>query len=498
MHLTSKNNCTGIIRGYFLSLLLLSTFIPLFFAPPSIGAENDSTYDDFISKPWKGDFDAMVKKREIRVLLVYSKTFYFLDKGQQMGLTYDLMKQFEKFVNKKVGSKTLNVRVVFIPVRRDQLLTKLAEGYGDIAAANLTITDQRKELVDFSNPLGKGINEVVVTHSGGKQLQSFDDMEGREVYVRKSSSYYQSLQTLNNLFVKTGRKPMKIVAADETFEDEDILEMLNANLISTTIVDSHKAHFWEKIFKNIKVHDNAAVHFDGEIAWAIRKNSPRLAAVVNEFVKQNKKGTLVGNLLFNRYLQETDYIKNSSNKKDMERFAALVALFKKYGEKYNFDYLMLGAQAYQESGLDQSKKSASGAVGIMQVLPTTAKSPQVAIPDIHLLDSNVHAGTKYMRYLTDQFFADKNIDDLNKMLFSFAAYNAGPSMITKVRARTKKMGLNPNIWFHNTEVAAAKMIGKETVQYVANIYKYYIAYKMVVERMKEKKESIAELPSKKR
>ena len=169
------------------------------------------------------------------------------------------------------------MKIVFVPVRRDELIPKLVEGYGDIAAANLTITPQRRKVVDFSDPFVTGVKEVIITGAKEKQLKSFDDLAGRKIYVRKSSSYYESLLTINHLFTKTGRKPAILVVADESFEDEDLLEMVNAGLVSTVVMDSHKAEFWTKIFNNIQVHPQAFVRSDGVIGWAFRKNSPKLS-----------------------------------------------------------------------------------------------------------------------------------------------------------------------------------------------------------------------------
>ena len=161
----------------------------------------------------------------------------------------------------------------------------------------------------------------------------------------------------------------------------------------------------------------------------------------------------------------------------------MVRLFQKYADKYDFDYLMIGAQAYQESGLDHSKKSPAGAIGVMQLLPTTAADRNVNISEIEKLENNIHAGTKYLRFIINQYYQDESMDDLNKMLFAFASYNAGPAKVNKLRKKTATMGLNPNVWFHNVEVAASKVIGRETVQYVSNVYKYYIAYRMVTEQL---------------
>ncbi len=479
-----------------LYLILLVAFIALTVAVPLIAqaAETDSAPEDALleNKPWIGDFDEMAEKRQIRVLVVYSKTFYFLDRGRQRGISYDLLKEFEKFVNKKLKTKTLKVNVVFIPVRRDELIPGLTKGLGDMAVANLTITPQRLKHVDFSNPLLTGVKELLVTGPAAPPVASVDDLAGQEIHVRKSSSYYESLARLNETFKKAGKSQMQLVPAEETFEDEDLLEMVNAGLIPMIVMDSHKAQFWTQIFDKIQVHSDIAVRTGGEIAWAFRKNSPQLKAIVNEFVKGHKKGSLMGNMLFKRYLKSTKYVKNSLSEEELQKFQQMVELFKHYAEQYDFDYLMMAAQAYQESGLDQSKKSHAGAVGVMQLLPTTAADRNVNISEIEKLENNIHAGTKYMRFIVNRYYKDEPMDDVNKMLFAFASYNAGPAKVNKLRKKTAAMGLNPNVWFHNVEMAAAKVIGRETVQYVSNIYKYYIAYRMVTEQRERKQKLMKE------
>jgi membrane-bound lytic murein transglycosylase MltF len=441
-----------------------------------------------------GDFDKMAQRHSIRALVVYSKTFYFLDRGKQYGLSYEALKGFEKFVNKKLKTKTMKVQVVFIPVNRDELIPSLLNGLGDIAVANLTITAQRQKQVDFSNPFLSSVKELIVTPTTTPTINSVDDLAGKEIHIRRSSSYYESLVQLNRNFKKRGKPGVKLVLADEIFEDEDLLEMVNADLVPMIVMDSHKARFWEQIFANIKVHPNIAVRNGGDIAWAFRKNSPKLKAMLNEYIKGHKKGTMLGNILFKRYLKNTKYVKNSVSKQEKKKYEATVQLFKKYAGKYDFNHLMVIAQAYQESGLDHSKRSNAGAIGIMQLLPTTAADPNVGITDIEKLENNIHAGTKYLRFIVDRYYKDESMDEVNKLLFAFAAYNAGPAKINKLRKKTKAMGLNPNVWFRNVEIAAAKSIGRETVQYVRNIYKYNISYQMIAKKVVEKKKGIRKNP----
>jgi len=484
--------CSRKIKQIFRFFLLLTILVAIDasilagFWVRSTAAEESTPPKYTIRKVLRKDFDEMVKYREIRVLVVNSKTYFFLDSGQQRGITHDFLKEFEKFVNKKIQSSTLKTHIIFIPVARDELIPGLLKGYGDIAAANLTITPERQKSVDFSAPLLTDVKEVVISGPAYSTIKSLNDLEGKEIYVRKSSSYYESLLELNKKFKKSGIKPVKLIPADENLEDEDLLEMVNAGLIPMIIVDHHKAQFWKQIFVNIQVHTDIAVRSGGEIAWAFRKNSPKLKSVINEFVEANKKGTLIGNTLFMKYLKDVKYVRNALSEKELQRYNNTVEIFKKYAVEYNFDYLMITAQAYQESGLDHSTKSKTGAIGIMQVLPSTAADPNVAIPEIQKLENNIHAGVKYLRYLVDRYFKDEPMSDGNKLLFAFAAYNAGPGNVIKIRQKTAEMGLDPNVWFYNAEIAAAKIIGRETVQYVSNIYKYYVAYKLIHEREKQK------------
>jgi membrane-bound lytic murein transglycosylase MltF len=182
-------------------------------------------------------------------------------------------------------------------------------------------------------------------------------------------------------------------------------------------------------------------------------------------------------------------VHNSLNDADLERFKEAIEFFQKYSNQYGFDWLMIAALAYQESRIDQSKRSPAGAIGVMQLLPSTAADPNVNIPDIREMENNIHAGVKYLRFMRDRYFENERMDNLNKMLFSFASYNAGPAKVSQLRRQARKKGLDPNIWFRNVEIMAAKRIGRETVQYVSNIYKYYVAYRLILNKLELKAEA---------
>jgi membrane-bound lytic murein transglycosylase MltF len=442
-------------------------------------------------KLWTGDLDGMIKRRVIRVLTVYNKTNYFLDKGTQRGATYDILRLFEEDLNKKLAKekkpKHLKVRVMFIPVARGELLQALAAGKGDIAASNLTITAERQKLVDFSSPVYPNVSELVVSGPASPVVSSVDDLAGKEVFVRKSSSYYESLVALNRRFA-TEKKPTVIIKeAPETLEDEDLIEMVNAGLMPFIVVDKPKADFWKQIFSKIKVHDGVAVRTGGDIAWAIRKESPQLKAVVDDFVVRNAKGTTAGNTILMRYLKNAKYVKDAASESERKKFIALVQYFQKYGVKYDVDWLLMAAQGYQESQLNQAARSKVGAIGVMQVMPATGK--ELGVGDITEAEANIHAGVKYMRWMIDQYYGKEPMTKLDKALFAFASYNAGAGRISQLRKEAAKRGLDPNVWFHNVEYVAAEKIGAETVTYVANIYKYYIAYNLIMEARAEREKA---------
>jgi len=431
---------------------------------------------------WKGDYKAMVERRVIRALVVYSKTYYFLDGPVQRGATYEGLKLFEDWVNKEARTGKLKVHIVPIPVARDRLLPALNEGLGDIAASGITITPKRKELADFADPFLSDVNEIIVTGPSALALASIDDLAGKEIYVRTSSSYFESLEELNRKFQREDQPLMKLTAAEEYLEDEDLLEMVNAGLIGIVVVDEHKAEFWDQVYDNITIHPKLAVRTEGAIAWALRKGSPQLKEIVNRFVANHKKGTLMGNIILKRYLKDTKRIKNVLAESEQTRYRETAGFFEKYAPKYGFETLMVVAQGYQESQLNQELVSRRGAVGIMQLLPSTAADKSVGIPDIKIADNNVHAGIKYLRWIGDTYFNDDDVDATNKTLFAFASYNAGPNRIRRLRNEAAELGLDRNIWFRNVEIIASEDIGRETVDYVSNIYKYYAAYKLLTER----------------
>jgi membrane-bound lytic murein transglycosylase MltF len=430
-----------------------------------------------IRAPWIGDLDGMVERRMIRVLTTYSKTQFFIDQGTPRGTAYDQGKLLETELNKKLATGHLTIGVQFVPVSRDELIPALLAGKGDIVMADLTVTPERTRIVDFTEPWIGGVEEIVVTSPTAAAVTTESDLAEREVFVRESSSYYQSLLALNARLTAAGKAPARLVPAPEELEDEDLLEMAAAGLVDVVVVDNHKAWFWQRVWPALKGYPTVALRTGGEIAWAVRKESPQLKAALNRFLATNGLDSLNARLIFRKYLRSTQYVKGAAADVARKRFLSLVALFRKYGAQFNMDWMLMAAQGYQESRLDHSARSRVGAIGIMQVMPETGK--ELNVGDVRQLEPNIHAGVKYIRTMIDRYYAKEPMSELDRVLFAFAAYNAGPGRIRQLRRLATERGLDANIWFNNVERIAAERIGRETVTYVSNIYKYYVSYLLI-------------------
>jgi len=441
-----------------------------------------------------GDLDEMVKRRNIRALLILSPIGFFYDKGQPRGVMYEALEEFQKFANQKLKTGKLEVRVTFLPMRIDQLEAALTEGAGDMIAYGVVVTPDREKRVAFSTPIMTDVTQIIVTGPSFGPVTTLADLGGKEVYANPLTTYYQNLEKANETLQKAGKTPIVIKAADKNLMDDDLVQMVNAGLIPATVTTKQRAALWSQVLDHIQPHPDLVIASGGQLAWVMRKNNPQLKQLVDEFVATHAVGTSFGSTLLRRYLQNTKWVKNSTSAEDMKKFQANLALFQKYAGEFDFDYLMIAAQGYQESLLDQSKKNASGAVGIMQVIPKYAAASPINVSDVGTADGNIHAGVKMLRNIADTYFNDPKIDPLDKTLFVFASYNAGPNRVAKLRKETTALGLDPNVWFNNVELVAAKDIGQETVIYVANIYKYYVAYKLAVEQ-RELRQKATGLPA---
>jgi len=448
--------------------------------PATAPAAEDAGARSFVidNKPWKGDFDAMLERRVIRVIVPYSRTLYFNDKGQERGIAAETVRDFERYVNQKYRKDKRPVTVVILPATRDRLLRDVASGLADIAAGNITLTESRRRQVDFATSASmSALNEVVVTGPKAPPVATLDDLSGTTIHTRPSSSTYESLLALNKRFAAAKKPPAKIVRLPDALEAEDTLEMANAGLLDIVVVDDVVADIWAQVLPGITVHDDLKLRSDARVGWAVRKGSPQLQAAILDFHQNFLVKQGVSKYRYAQYLKRAKQIQDPTASAEWQRFEATLELFREYGAKYRFDPLMLAAQGYQESRLDQQARSEVGAIGVMQLMPATGA--ELKVGDIHQIEPNVHAGAKYLDQLMTRYFKDAHFDEANRALFAFAAYNAGPGRIQQMRTEAKKRGLDPDKWFNSVEIVVAEKVGAETTTYVRNIFKYYVAYKLI-------------------
>ena len=415
--------------------------------------------------------------RVIRVLVHYSRSKFFVASGQPRGFEHDLMKEFEAFYNKGRKKREVRVPVVFIPVRFDELIPLLLEGKGDVAAGLLTMTGARAKQVTFTQPYLRNVAEVIVANAAALPVTALEDLSGRKVHVLRGSSLAASLRSINGRLAKERKPAVQAVEMPSSASTEDLLEMVNAGILEYTAADDHVAKLWAQVLPNLRI-EPFRLSEGNSIAWAVRRDNPRLLAALNKFIDQGK-GHLPRRAaeLHALYFRDVKALKNNLDPDVVGRKKALAPHFQAAGKRNEFDWLFIMAQGFQESTLDQRKRSAAGAVGVMQVLPSTAR--EMGYRDVaSSAKSNIEAGAKYMRFLMERYFNEPDLTADARFDFALAAYNAGPTRIRQMRRIAAQRGLDPNLWFGNVERVVLEKIGEEPVRYVSNIHSYHLAYKL--------------------
>jgi membrane-bound lytic murein transglycosylase MltF len=435
---------------------------------------------------WTGDLDGIAKRRILRILVAPSALGFYFNGTEMQGALYEFGLELEKDLNKKLKTGDLPIYVVYIPVARQEMLSKLAAGYADIAGS-LSAPREQASNVDYTAPLIPEAAGVVVTGPAARPIARMEDLSGQEIYAHENTAIWDKLTELNEQFRKAGKAPVELLPADPNMLDDDIAQSVNAGLVPATIMYDKVADVWSKVLPHLKVHHDLVL-LKAPLCWAVQRNTPQLKAALNDFIESHALGSAYGNTVARRYLQEIKWVQDATSRNDLKRFNEMVKLFQQYGHQYNYPSLMLSAQAFQESRLNQKLRSRVGAVGVMQIKPATAAQNPINIRDVYKLDRNIEAGAKFMRFIETQYLQSEPMDRVTESLFAIASYNAGPAKIQTLRTEAAERGYNPNLWFNNVEIIASVKIGRETVEYVGNIYKYYLAYKMVIDRQAESRQ----------
>ncbi len=443
---------------------------------------NPKSITERINQPFIGDLDKIRERRILRVLVSYNRTNFFHTLRGDRGLEHDLMKEFEKYLNRGPRKERYRTHIVFLAHPFDQLVPDLKAGYGDIVAAGLTVTPERESYVDFTRPYITDISEILISNKNNPAPKTLQELSGKQIVVVGNSSYIIHIQRLNQELGRLGLPAIEIVTADPLLEAEDILEMVNAGIFDYTVVDDHIAEIYQNVFPNIRLQKDFAFHYGGNIAWAINQNLPELKQTLNDFItKYARPGKFLGNSLYKKYFKNPYWVKQPLSLNALDETPCLQYYFEKYAVFFDFDWYLIASQAFQESGFKQDLRSRANAIGIMQIKPSTARSKIVNVPNINNLENNILAGVKYLAFIRDYYFSKPEYSKEDRINFTLAAYNAGPGRIRKLQRMTKAKGLNPYKWHYNVEVLARQEIGQETVNYVTKIQKTKIALKLAKE-----------------
>ncbi|MFO6422549.1 transglycosylase SLT domain-containing protein [Motilimonas sp. KMU-193] len=464
-----------------LALALFSFAILLSWHPANASNEpnNQNAFLPYYAQQtFTGDLTEIKQRRVLRALVSYNKTDFFIRKGTILGLQTELLQQLENQLNQGIKKEIDKTKIKFIPVPFEQLIPALNEGKGDFIAAFLSNTSDRQKQISFVDSLLTQVNEVLVTNKSIAPINRLEQLAGLTIHVLQHSSYTEHLNTINRILAKQDLPAIKIIEANRYLTSEDLIEMLAGDMIQAVVVDDYKAKLWTQVFPELMIHTEQPISVNNHIGWATRQNNPELNQFLSQFVsKHAQQGTLLGNTLFNRYYKDIKWAKAAPAMPDLSD--PIYLAFQQAAETNQLDVIALIAQAYQESKFNNTLVSHRGAVGIMQVLPSTAKEMQVK--DYRSLEGNIRAAARYMHWIDKHYLADKNLTPDNHQAMLWAAYNAGPNKLNKMLKRAQEMGLDDTVWFGQVEIAAALETGRETVQYVANNYKYYLAYKLSID-----------------
>jgi membrane-bound lytic murein transglycosylase F len=420
------------------------------------------------------DIEGIKKRKTVRILTRNNAASYFLWRGQLLGFEYELAKEFAR-------QNGVRLEVVVAP-SHNALIPMLREGKGDVIAALMSPTEQRRKLgVVFSRPYLYA-SEMVVARSSEKVFNGVEHLKGRTLVVRPSSAYWQTLQDIRAQGIK-----FTLMKAPEDMETEEIIDKVANGEYDLTVADSTLLEIeltWRDDIKGVLTLTDPQ-----PCAWAVRTNNPKLLKAINKYFKKEYHG-LFYNITYKKYFNSPHAVlKHREHRYDIDTGGQLSpydTIVKKYAEKYGFDWRLLVSQMYQESRFDPTRKSWAGAVGLMQVMPRTAK--EVGFTEIKDLETGIHAGVKYLDWVRDRF--SEELPVVERMWFSLASYNAGPGHVHDARRLARQKGWNPDRWFNNVERAMlllskrkyAKMArfgyvrGREPVNYVRDIRDRFHAY----------------------
>jgi membrane-bound lytic murein transglycosylase MltF len=421
-----------------------------------------------INKVEQGDLDRIIKARYLRVLTTRNPYDYYVHQGEMKGIQYEMVREFVKHLNDKyIKPGELKIAFEMIPVDFDQLIPMLTSGKGDVIAVGLTKTSKRNARVNFTVPY-QLVDDLIVTRS---ELAN-QSWKGKTFHVQKGSSYFDALS-------KRGM-PLNVREVDSNLNAENMMELVSLKSADYTLVNSYWAETISKRFKNLVLLKEKPFRRKVPISWAVRKKNSRLLEELDSFLPKVRKGTLLGNTFGHKYFSDLGRLQSEDFDLASQKISKFDDSLKRYAKEYGFDWRLMAALCLQESRFNQEIENKWGAIGLFQIKQSTANEPYIAVGPIRgneNFDNNIHAGVKYLSWLKRTFFdSQKDLSEEEKLRMTLAAYNAGPKKVKDAIEKAKEIGLKPNVWFRNVELAMLDLGEPEPVIYVSEINKHYVSY----------------------
>ncbi|MCU0984032.1 MAG: transporter substrate-binding domain-containing protein [Acetobacteraceae bacterium] len=493
-------------RGPWLTRRSLSA-LPLLSVPGLARAQGAAAEDDDtlppatgeelllqINEPWFGDLPGLRQRGFIRVLTTYNRTNFFIDQGQGRGLEFEATQRFAAWLGDRRtpdaarGGPAVPIRMVYVPVPREELIPSLVAGRGDMIAAGMTATEERARQVLFTEPYIRRVDEVVVRHKDAPAIETIEDLAGKTLLLTRGTSYVPNARAVSERLVAAGRQPIRIIEAPPYLETEDVLELVNAGTVRYTIADDHLAEVWDKLLPDLVVQHGVHLVSGGTIAWAVQPGATALKTAIDAFLGTLLADRATAMTIYRRYFENVAFIRNPFGPTERDRTRQLAPHFRTVAEQAGFDFLLMMAQGFQESRLDAQARSPVGARGVMQLMPATGA--EMGVRDLHNAQENIQGGVRYMQKLRETYFNDPAIAPLEQVKFALAGYNAGPNRINRLRQEAAAQGLDPNVWFGNVERVVQRRVGSEPVRYVANIFAIYAMYAMANDLLSDRAEEL--------
>ncbi|MEL7559754.1 transglycosylase SLT domain-containing protein [Stutzerimonas chloritidismutans] len=407
----------------------------------------------------------------LRVLVNQSRNSSGEVKGEAIGVEYVRLRAFEQHLNR--GSKGPPITLKIIPKAKDQLLGALQRGEGDLVAPGEILAQGTIRRLSRSRSLIGPVPMVLVSRQGGPHYHSFDQLSGRSLALSAGSAAGSALDRLNRTLMQAGRAPIAVEWVDPTLAVEDVLDMVQAGVYPATVVEQPIAERWVKVLPKLRIESTLTLGAPADMHWFVQKDAGMLRASIDRFL-QTYNAPDNQDAAFVRVYRRLYRVQYPLDRVGRQRLEKVRPTLQRHAQGQEIDWLNLAALAFKESTLNPSARGASGATGLMQVTPATARS--MGVQDIGQLDNNVLASAKYLASIRKSFFSSPRLNERERMAFVLAAYNLGPQRVQSLRAEARRRGLNPDQWFFQVERVAMSTMGMGVVSYVNAVNKYYLAY----------------------